>query len=322
MKKISIKKIINISFGFTLLFFAYSCNNEDDVCISEKSETRFDIPQGNHDFDEQIVAWSKDYDINVLYKFTLPDLNYNFTASKELNYKITQWADEEGIRAAVRFLKEDFIDLYPDSIKKTLLPSKILLAGMLYPEDKYEPLLDTIAYSQNCKLGIIIQGLDHITLPRVDKEFVSRISIPTYRKRMKLAVNRTFINFLLFPTDENIAQLPSTDIINTFCSSSQVHTSHPNITSPYSYENSWTNPEDTYKLGFLEGNYNSYSKKYTPFSENEDLTCYIDFIFTQSKSELETNPIYTKYPLVKEKCDYLIKTFAQYGIDLHSIGEK
>ena len=56
MKKISIKKIINISFGFTLLFFAYSCNNEDDVCISEKSETRFDIPQGNHDFDEQIVA--------------------------------------------------------------------------------------------------------------------------------------------------------------------------------------------------------------------------------------------------------------------------
>ena len=93
MKKISIKKIINISFGFTLLFFAYSCNNEDDVCISEKSETRFDIPQGNHDFDEQIVAWSKDYDINVLYKFTLPDLNYNFTASKELNYKITQWAD-------------------------------------------------------------------------------------------------------------------------------------------------------------------------------------------------------------------------------------
>ena len=91
MKKISIKKIINTSFGFTLLFFAYSCNNEDDVCISEKSETRFDIPQGNHDFDEQIVAWSKDYDINVLYKFTLPDLNYNFTASKELNYKITQW---------------------------------------------------------------------------------------------------------------------------------------------------------------------------------------------------------------------------------------
>lgn len=75
MKKISIKKIINISFGFTLLFFAYSCNNEDDVCISEKSETRFDIPQGNHDFDEQIVAWSKDYDINVLYKFTLPDLH-------------------------------------------------------------------------------------------------------------------------------------------------------------------------------------------------------------------------------------------------------
>ena len=71
MKKISIKKIINISFGFTLLFFAYSCNNEDDVCISEKSETRFDIPQGNHDFDEQIVAWSKDYDINVLYKFIL-----------------------------------------------------------------------------------------------------------------------------------------------------------------------------------------------------------------------------------------------------------
>ena len=101
-----------------------------------------------------------------------------------------------------------------------------------------------------------------------------------------------------------------------------VHSSHPDITSPYSYENSWTAPEDTYKLGFLEGNYNSYSKKYTPFSENEDLTYYIDFIFTQSKNELEANPLYTNYPLIKEKCDYLIKTFAQHGIDLHRIGGK
>ncbi len=69
----------------------------------------------------------------------MPDLNYNFTASKELNYKITQWADEEGIRAAVRFLKEDFIDLYR-TLSKNIAPVKnSFLAGMLYPEDKYEP---------------------------------------------------------------------------------------------------------------------------------------------------------------------------------------
>ena len=118
MKKISIKRLLILVLDSPYYSFAYSCNNEDDVCISEKSETRFDIPQGNHDFDEQIVAWSKDYDINVLYKFTLPDLNYNFTASKELNYKITQWADEEGIRARSPIFKRRFYRFISDSIKK------------------------------------------------------------------------------------------------------------------------------------------------------------------------------------------------------------
>lgn len=124
MKKINIKTIINLSFGFTLLFFAYSCNNEDDVSISEKSETRFDIPQGNHDFDKQIVAWSKDYDINVLYKFTLPDLNYNFTASKELNYKITQWAERRRNPCRRPIFKRRFYRFISGLYQKNIAPIK------------------------------------------------------------------------------------------------------------------------------------------------------------------------------------------------------
>lgn len=45
--------------GIVILCTVYSCDNDDDIIISDKTETRFDIPQGDHDFDKQIVEWSK-----------------------------------------------------------------------------------------------------------------------------------------------------------------------------------------------------------------------------------------------------------------------
>ena len=325
MKKINtIYFMTRLVLGIVILCTVYSCDNDDDIIISDKTETRFDIPQGDHDFEKQIVEWSKNYDINVLYKFSLPDLNYQFMANKNLQYEVAAWAEEDGIRSAVKFLQEDFINLYSDETKKTLFPSKILLAGMLYKTKVYEPLLDTLALSTTCPLGVVIRGMDHLTLPRVDEEFTQRISSQTYRKKLKLAINRTFINFLLFPPDENLEQLPSSEIVNTFCSYTLVHESHPEITDPYSYENKWYTLEDTYKLGFLAyGSYSSYNGKYSPLTyKEEDLTYFINFIFSQTKNELHANPLYTNYPQIKKKCDYLIEAFAEYGIDLYCVGGK
>ena len=48
-------KKINLYILALCALFLFSCNDEDDVVISEKKENRFDLPQGNHDFDDQIV---------------------------------------------------------------------------------------------------------------------------------------------------------------------------------------------------------------------------------------------------------------------------
>ena len=122
MKKINLYILL---FGISFIFILCSCEKEDDLKISEKKTQRFDLPQGNHDFDEQIVEWYNDYETAVLYKFSNADINYHFTSSSnDVNYDVKVEADEEGIRAAVKFLKEDFFDLYSD---KVLLKSSWLV---------------------------------------------------------------------------------------------------------------------------------------------------------------------------------------------------
>ena len=322
MKKINAYILI---LGAIFLFTLDSCSDEDNLVIPDKKETRFDIPQGDHDFDNQIVEWYAKYGTSVLYKFTNPDLNYQII--KNADYDIKAEADEEGIAAAVQFLKEDFFDLYPDKVKKELFPSKILMAGKLYTKGNYVPLWDTISYgSYYFQRGIMVRGIDHITLPLVDKQFGQRISKPKYRERLKIAINRTFILFLMQPFNDIMSKIDYGNIINTCASYSLVEESaaQKGVTNAYSSDNKWYKEEDMYKLGFLEyGTYWYFWEPYywsAPTDKVDDLFSFIEFIFSQTKSELHANPIYVNNPPIQKKCDYLIKTFAEYGIDLHCVG--
>ena len=83
--------------GILLVSALYSCNNEDDLDISEKKDNRFDLPQGDHDFDDQIVEWNNNYGTSVLYRFSNADLNYHFTSSSnDVVYDVKVEAEEEG----------------------------------------------------------------------------------------------------------------------------------------------------------------------------------------------------------------------------------
>lgn len=148
-------------------------------------------------------------------------------------------AEEEGIRAAVQFLKEDFFDLYSDEVKKELFPAKILMAGMLYQNNNYVPLWDTISQGgMDFKRGYMVRGIDHITLPHVDKDFAQRIQKPEYRERLKVALNRTFIQFLMNPYNDIIAKIEYNNILNTFASYSLISEDAKNgTTNPYSSGN-------------------------------------------------------------------------------------
>ena len=313
--------------GILLASALYSCNNEDDLDISEKKDNRFDLPQGDHDFDDQIVEWNNNYGTSVLYRFSNADLNYHFTSSSnDVVYDVKMEAEEEGIRAAVQFLKEDFFDLYSDEVKKELFPAKILMAGMLYKNGNYVPLWDTIGYGNIFALkGVFVRGIDHITLPHVDKDFAQRIKKPQYRERLKIAMNRTFIQVLMNPYNDLIAKIEDSYILNTFTSYSLIsEDAKNNTTNPYSPSNLWYDEEEMNKLGFVEyGTYFHYWEPYywTAPSKEDDFYSFIGFIYSQTKSELHANPIYKNNPPIQKKCDYLIEVFAKYGIDLHCVNK-
>lgn len=321
-------KKINLYLLVLGTLFLSSCNDEDDLVISEKNEKRFDLPQGDHDFDDQIVEWYDKYGTAVLYKFSNPDLNYQFTSNA--SYDVKAGAEEEGIQAAVQFLKEDFFDLYTDEVKKNLFPSKILMAGMLYTQGNYVPLWDTINYGNTSFYkGLFVRGIDHITLPHVDKEFGQRISKPAYRKRLKVAINRTFFQFLMKPYTDDLAKINYNNILNTFASYSLVseESAKEGVTNPNSGSNKWYKEEDIYKLGFLEYSLHwewnfLYPIHWAAPDQDNDFYSFLGFIFAQTKSELHANPIYKNNPPIQKKCDYLIEVFAEYGIDLHCVGGK
>ena len=75
--------------GILLVSALYSCNNEDDLDISEKKDNRFDLPQGDHDFDDQIVEWNNNYGTSVLYRFSNVQ-PYSFCWKTSLTYTRTK----------------------------------------------------------------------------------------------------------------------------------------------------------------------------------------------------------------------------------------
>src|SRR5699024_245871 len=103
------------------------------------------------------------------------------------------------------------------------------------------------------KRGYMVRGIDHITLPHVDKDFAQRIQKPEYRERLKVALNRTFIQFLMNPYNDIIAKIEYSNILNTFASYSLISEDAKNgTTNPYSSGNQWYDEEIMYQLGFLE----------------------------------------------------------------------
>lgn len=196
------------------------------------------------------------------------------------------------------------------------------MAGMLYTQDNYVPLWDTISDGGlDFQRGYMVRGVDHITLPHVDKDFAQRIKNPQYRKRLKLAINRTFIQFLMNPLDDVIAKIDHENIINTFGAYSLIseQSAQEGVTDPYSSKNRWYQEKDLYQLGFLE--YGTYWYFWEPFywtapDKDDDFYSFLEFIFTQTREELYTNPLYTNYPPIKKKCDHLLETFAKHGITL------
>src|ERR1041385_4598897 len=73
-----------LAFGITTVICStvimLSCNKDNNpVQVSEKSATRYQLPQGNASFDAEILDLFQKYDSYILYKFSDIDFNYQLS---------------------------------------------------------------------------------------------------------------------------------------------------------------------------------------------------------------------------------------------------
>ncbi|SEW51077.1 hypothetical protein [Chitinophaga arvensicola] len=88
----------------------------------------YTLPQGNQVYDDTIVAWYKQYNTYVLYKFTQLDYAYNYT---EIRKDSAFSANPAYIAASLKFLRTEILNTYPDAFLKATMPYKILLASWI-----------------------------------------------------------------------------------------------------------------------------------------------------------------------------------------------
>lgn len=119
---------------------AIGCNDEDDIHPRQENEMSFQLPQGEHDYDEIIVDWYNNYKFYTLYKFTDRDIYWNNTQWEQGfmpgvgGNLLGKPADPDFVGYQLDLLQQSLFDLYPDSLL-AYMPLKVLLCSELWKTD-------------------------------------------------------------------------------------------------------------------------------------------------------------------------------------------
>lgn len=110
-----------------LLAGIFGCKREAAPTLSGE-KYGYQLPQGNHSYDDAIVAFYKKYKCYILYKYTPVDFKYAITTS----LLDTSWQpDPADVAPALNFLMTECLQLYPDSFLHRVLPYRILLPARI-----------------------------------------------------------------------------------------------------------------------------------------------------------------------------------------------
>jgi len=291
-----------------------SCNKDNNPTqVSEKSATRYQLPQGNASFDAEILNLFQKYDSYILYKFSDIDFNYQFSynlanppvgsLNAVVGPVVMRGGDSIAIQSALDFMNTYWFSFYSEDFKKKYLPQKILLAGLIYTT-RYNgttKIYDTPRVNPHT---IPIEGVDHITLPKIDTAFNS---YPLASKLLlKAKLNSIFLKHLMYPVINTIpAPVPAPA---DFFKVSDY--SLGGITSALKYKYGF----DTLAAG---------GKAPTPIV---DMVGFLDSICAKSKSQLDANMLHPSVDvlgLTRRKYELLVNYFkTNYNVDIQAIGNK
>ncbi len=132
---------------YRFLFVAYAlflfagCDKEEDIKVKEGLEVSYALPQGDHDYDDDIVAWYDKYGFYTLYIYENKDIYWSNTEWAERFEEYgkagggslkAKMAEEDHVGKQLELFKASFIDLYPDSLLTRYMPLKVLCCSELF----------------------------------------------------------------------------------------------------------------------------------------------------------------------------------------------
>ncbi len=147
------KKTYHILLLVVSAILLVACNYEEDELVATNELTSYQLPQGNHDYDQTILDFYKKYGVYLLYDFSEKDAYWyvsgwnKFEEKEEYTsavaggkYLVTP-ADQNYVKQQLQMLDELWFSKLSDKAKKELLPVKILLC------DKVDSCYVTIQYN-------------------------------------------------------------------------------------------------------------------------------------------------------------------------------
>ena len=150
-----------------------SCQKESPLVVSDSGTNVFyQLPQGNHPYDDEIVEFYKNYNCFILYKFSNPDYNYNWTGPVDVNLSVNP-ADTMYISDALKYLHKNLFDIYPSQFLKATMPFSILLASKIKIGNVQQDLNMISDYSaisslRSLSFGLVNDSLQTLTGPDLD----------------------------------------------------------------------------------------------------------------------------------------------------------
>ena len=131
------------SFLFVIcaLFLWVGCDKEDDIKVSEGLEVSYALPQGNHDYDEDIMVWYDKYGFYTLYIYENKDIYWSNTEWDERFEEYgkdgggslkAKMADEDYVGEQLEMFEYSFLSVYPDSLITHYMPLKVLSCSELW----------------------------------------------------------------------------------------------------------------------------------------------------------------------------------------------
>lgn len=268
-------------FGLSLT----GCKKKEVALEPSEITIQYQLPQGNHDYDPELVDLNKKYGSYFLYKFSAVDFAANpvYGAGGFNESYLVDEADEAYVGKVLNFIKKNWLNYYSDEFLKINLPFKVLLGQKL--RLKASP---TTTYN-------VLSNFNQMTLNNFSVVFDS----------MTDAQKKTYVNSLHSEFFNFILSRGKLDIPADFAAVTN-YTTAATLTTYYA-------------LGYV-----NYAVAVGDNKLNKDFLSYVALITSKTKAELDAsvlNPTNDTAGLIKKKYNFIINYYkTKYNIDLQAIG--